>query len=221
VTQVNLLPGDVRERERTRRLVVGVGVAVGAVLALLFFVFMLQVARLTDADQELQAQEEVNTGLRQQVGELQEFQLLKQQVAARQALVDEATAGEVLWSGVLGDLSKIIPGQMWLTGLTGTLAPPVPPAGAPAGTPGTAPATPGSVPATTLVGTIQFQGRALNHPTIAQWLSRLEQVTGWVNPWISNATKSQVAVGTTTIREIEFTGTVDVTTDAVVGGSAR
>jgi Tfp pilus assembly protein PilN len=193
-----------------------VGVAVGAVLALLFFVFMLQVARLSDADRELASQEEVNNGLRQQIGELQEFQLLKQNVAARAALVDQATAGRVLWSGVLGDLSKIIPGQMWLTSFTGTLAPPPLAAGAPAGTPAAAPATPGVVPAASLVGTIQFQGRALNHPTIAQWLTRLERVTGWVNPWVSNAQTTQEG-----LNEVEFSGTVDITTDAVVGGSAR
>lgn len=211
MTQVNLLPGDIRERQRTRRLVVGVGVAVGAVLALLFFVFMLQVARLSDADQELAAQQEVNTGLRAQIGELQEFQLLKQEVATREALVAEATASSMLWSGALGDLSKIIPGQMWLTSFTGTLAPPPAAPGAPVGT-----SAPSAVPASTLVGTIQFQGRALNHPTIAQWLTRLEKVTGWVNPWMSNATATQEG-----LNEIEFTGTVDITTDAVVGGSAR
>jgi Tfp pilus assembly protein PilN len=192
-----------------------VGLAVGAVVALLFFVFMLQVARLSDADQELASQQEVNSGLRQQIGELQEFQLLKQEVAAREALVEEATASSVLWSGVLGDLSKIIPGQMWLTSFTGTLAPPPAAPGAPVGTTGTT-ATPGTVPASTLVGTIQFQGRALTHPTIAQWLTRLEKVTGWVNPWMSNATTTQEG-----LNEIEFTGTVDITTDAVVGGSAR
>jgi Tfp pilus assembly protein PilN len=216
VTQVNLLPSDIRERQRTRRLVVGVGVAVGAVLALLFFVFMLQVARLADADRELASQQEVNDGLRQEIGELQEFQLLKQELAVREALVDQATAGQVLWSGVLGDLSKIIPGQMWLTSFTGTLAPPPVAPGAPVGTPGAAPATPGVVPSTTLVGTMQFQGRALNPPTIAQWLTRLERVTGWVNPWVSNAQTSQEG-----LNEVEFSGTVDITTEAVVGGSAR
>jgi Tfp pilus assembly protein PilN len=215
VTQVNLLPSDIRERQQTRRLAVGVGVAVGAVIALLFFVFMLQVARLSDADQELASQQEVNSGLRQEIGELQEFALLKQQVTARQALVEEATSSSMLWSGVLGDLSKIIPGQMWLTSFTGTLAPPPTAPGAPVGTSG-ATATPGVVPATTLVGTIQFQARALTHPTISLWLTRLEKVTGWVNPWMSNATTTQEG-----LNEIEFTGTVDITTDAVVGGSAR
>lgn len=190
--------------------------AVGAVLALLFFVFMLQVARLADADRELASQEEVNNGLRQEIGELQEFQLLKENVAARAALVEQATAGQVLWSGVLGDLSRIIPGQMWLTSFTGTLAPPPAAPGAPAGTPAAAPATPGVVPSASLVGTIQFQGRGLNHPTIAQWLTRLERVTGWVNPWVSNAQTTQEG-----LNEVEFTGTVDITTDAVVGGSAR
>lgn len=208
MTQVNLLPSDVRDRERTRRLTVGVGVAVGAVLALLFFVFMLQAARLSDADQELSAQEQVNGGLQQRIGELQEFALLKEQVASRRSLVAEATAGQVLWSGALGDLSKIIPGQMWLTSFTGTLAPPLAAPGTPTGAPAAAPV------GTSLVGTIQFSGRALNLPTVARWLSRLEQVTGWVNPWLATATIVQDTA------EVEFNGTYDITTEAVVGGSA-
>lgn len=211
MTQVNLLPSDVRDRQKTRRLTVGVGVAIGAVVALLFFIFMLQVARLSDADERLAAQEAVNGDLQQQIGALQEFELLKQQLSVRETLVTETTAGTVLWSGVLGDVSKVIPGQMWLTGFTGTLAPPPAAPGAPVGAP---PAT--GVPTTSMVGTIQFTGRALTHPTIAQWLSRLEQVTGWVNPWLSNGTQTQDGTG-----EIEITGTWDITTDAVVGGSTR
>jgi Tfp pilus assembly protein PilN len=219
VTQVNLLPSDVRERQQTRRLTAGLVVAVGAVLALLFFVFMLQVARLSDADQQLAAQEEVNGGLRQQIGELQEFQVLKQEVAAHEALVEEATAGQVLWSGVLGDVSKIIPGQMWLTGMTGTLAPPAAPVVETGGTT-TPPATTGE-PSTNLVGTIQFTGKALSYPTIARWLARLQQVTGWVNPWLTTAAKPEEVAGVASTGEIDFTGTLDITAEAVVGGSTR
>jgi Tfp pilus assembly protein PilN len=209
VTQVNLLPSDIRERQRTRRLAVGVGLAVAAVVALLFFVFVLQVARLSEADQDLAAQQEVNSGLRAQISELQEFQILKQELAAREGLVGEATAGRVLWSGVLGDVSKIIPGQMWLTNLTGTLTPP--PVAPPTSTGAAAPA-----PTATLVGNVTFTGRALNNPTIARWLSRIEDVTGWVNPWVSGASQSQDGT-----EEIDFSGSFDFTTDAVEGGSAR
>lgn len=211
MTQVNLLPSDVRERQRTRRLTVGVVAAVGAVLALLFFVLLLQAGRLADADRELAAQEQVNSGLRQRIGELQEFAQLKQTVTERRALVREAQASEVLWSGVLADISKIIPGQMWLTGMSATLTPSAVPAAQPA--PATAP---GSTPPATLVGAIQFDGVALNHPTVAQWLRRLEQVTGWVNPWLGTASKSQDGSG-----QIGFSATLDITAEATVQGGRR
>jgi Tfp pilus assembly protein PilN len=191
---------------------VGVGVAVGAVLALLFFLFMLQVARLSDADQQLAAEEAVNNDLRQEISALQEFAVLKQQLAAREGLVDDATSGRVLWSGVLGDLSKIIPGQMWLTSFSGTVSPPPV---SPAAQPGEPP-TSISLPTSDLVGTVTFQGRALNTPTVAQWLSRLEQVTGWVNPWATNVAAAQDGTG-----EFDFSGSYDLTTEATEGGSVR
>ncbi|MGH2573980.1 MAG: PilN domain-containing protein [Actinomycetota bacterium] len=211
MTQVNLLPSDVRERQHTRRLTVAVAAAVGAVLALLFFVLLLQAGRLADANRRLAAQEQVNSGIRQRIGELQAFAELKQSVADRRALVAEAQASEVLWSGVLADISKIIPGQMWLTGMSATLTPPA----APAAQPG--PATPpGSTPPAALVGSIQFDGVALNHPTVAQWLRRLEQVTGWVNPWLGTASKSQDGSG-----QIQFSATLDMTAEATVQRGRR
>jgi Tfp pilus assembly protein PilN len=190
---------------------VAVVAAVGAVLALLFFVLLLQAGRLADANRKLEAQEQVNSGIRQRISELQEFAQLKQTVTERQAMVSEAQAGKVLWSGVLADISKIIPGQMWLTGMSATLtatAAPVAPAGSAA--------APGSTPPANLVGSIQFDGVALNHPTIAQWLSRLEQVTGWVNPWLGTASKLQDGTG-----QIQFTATLDITAEGTLQGGRR
>lgn len=182
--------------------------AVGAVLALLFFVLLLQAGRLADANRKLEAQEQVNSGIRQRIGELQAFAELKQTVAERRLLVADAQAGEVLWSGVLGDISKIIPGQMWLSSMGAKLTPAAP-------APGGQTATPPGSPASTLVGTIDFQGVALNHPTVAQWLARLEQVTGWVNPWLGTASR---ATGT---GQIDFSATLDITSEATVEGRTR
>src|SRR5437870_8645902 len=115
MTQVNLLPGDVRERQRARRLAATAIAGVGAAVALLFFVFVLQGARLSNTNQKLLAQQTINADLQGKIGQLQEFALLKQTVAQREALSAEAVSGEVAWSGVLRDISMVIPGQMWLT----------------------------------------------------------------------------------------------------------
>jgi len=234
MTQVNLLPSDIREKQRVRRLTALVITTVGACVALLFLVFILQALRLSDAKGKLESQIGVNNGLQAQINDLQEFQALRAEVDLHQALSDAALSGEVLWSGVLRDVSMVIPGEMWLTGLTGTLsdttgaalaAPTTPtptpsPSGSSSGsststtTPTTpTPATPTVLPAT-IVGSIQFQGFASDHPTVARWLVRLEKVNGWVNSWISNATEAD-ANGET---KVQWTGSIDLTTEATVQG---
>jgi Tfp pilus assembly protein PilN len=168
MTQVNLLPADVQERQRTRRLTAAVILAVGAVVVLLFFVFVLQAARLSDANHRLSAQQAANAELQTKIAGLQEFAQLKSEVAARQVLTASAMDGEVLWSSVLRDVSMVIPDKVWLTGMSGTLNPvltpvaPAAPAPAPdasaspgaAPAPGAAPVTPAVSPEETLIGSM-------------------------------------------------------------------
>jgi Tfp pilus assembly protein PilN len=219
MTQVNLLPSDVRERLRTRRLMAAVIAGVGAVMALLFFVFVLQSARLSNTEQKLRAQEAVNSDLQAKIGQLQQFQQLKLTVAAREALAAAALNGQVAWSGVLRDISIVIPNKMWLTGMNGALtsstAAPLTPSGTP--TTGGAPAP----VAPTLVGSIQFQGMASDFPTVAKWLNRLEQVNGWVNSWASNALRQSGDVLQANADKVQFTASVDLTTEATVQGSKK
>jgi Tfp pilus assembly protein PilN len=228
MTQVNLLPGDVKERQLTRRLTAAAILAVGAVVALLFVVFVLEAAKVSDANHRLQAQVATNSDLQSRIDELQPVADLKAQVAAREALTAAATDGEVLWSGVLRDISMVIPDKVWLSGMDGTLNTPVqaaPVAPAAPTTPGATP-SPGSTPSPAapvapvgpaLVGTIQFQGFAEDHPSVAQWLTRLERVTGWANPWISIATEFELNGENT----IEWTGSLDLTNEATARGGAR
>jgi len=182
---------------------------VGAVVALLFFVFVLQSARLSNAQQKLEAQQAVNADLQQ----------LKLTVAAREALISGALNGQVAWSGVLRDISTIIPSEMWLTGMNATLANATAPVGPASGTPST-PGSSGSVDPS-LVGTIQFQGVASNYPTVARWLTRLEKVDGWVNSWASNASRTAGDPSAPNSGKVQFSASVDLTTDASVQGSKQ
>jgi Tfp pilus assembly protein PilN len=214
MTQVNLLPSDVRERQRSRRLVAAALAAVGAVVALLFFVYVLQSARLSNAEQKLRAQQAVNADLQGKIGQLQQFQVLKQTVAAREAVRAGAMAGQVAWSGVLRDISMVIPGQMWLTSMTGTLIDP-------SSLPSTGGATPGA-PVSLMAGSVQFQGMASDFPVVARWLTRLQQVKGWVNSWASSAVRSgSNDPSVPNANKVQFTASVDLTTEATVHGSKQ
>jgi Tfp pilus assembly protein PilN len=191
--RINLLPPEIRERQRARRRVVAV-IAVGLVVLLLLGGFyLLQLMRLNDLRGDLEAQQARNNELRAQIAELQEVAALQEQLADSQQLLADILANQVYWSGILRDISLVIPGETWLNGLTGTLL------GA------EAEATQVEV-APGLVGSINFTGFAFDHRDVALWLSRLEDVRGFLNPWLETSTKTDI--GTTEV--VNFTNSVDL-----------
>ncbi|HEX9313214.1 MAG TPA: PilN domain-containing protein, partial [Actinomycetota bacterium] len=152
-------------------------------------------------DTQLGAAQSLNSGLQTKVAQLQKFEDLKNNVAARQAMVDGLLHQQVLWSQVLQDMSAAMPDGAFLTSMTGTLEPST-----------DAAATVGAPAA--LVGNISVQGTALDYPDLTALLRRLERVDGWVNPWVSQATRA-ILDGQ---RVVQFTATVDLGPAATVNG---
>jgi hypothetical protein len=62
-----------------------------------------------------------------------------------------------------------------------------------------------------LIGQISFDGFAFTHRDVALWLSRLEDVRGFINPWLSNSTKTNIG----TQEAVQFTSSVDLTEQAL------
>jgi type IV pilus assembly protein PilN len=179
VSQVNLLPSELRERQAIRRttsLVVAVGLAV---LALIGIFYVFQVQRLSQVQSDLEAQQSRNAQLGTQIASLQEFADLQAELASKEALVGEIFVNEVSWSSALLDVSRVIPDASYLTNLTGQITPTV------VGEVATEPT--GGTPETTLIGNMTFAGVANQTETIATWITRLEEVHGWVNAWVNSA----------------------------------
>lgn len=185
MTQVNLLPREVKQRQTVRRRT-GMVAALGALVVGVILVFwFLQGVRLNDIQGQLDAQNAVNADLQEQVNGLQQYADLKANLDQRKALLTSALANTVHWSQILNDVSDVQPNSMWLSSLTGTVNSPA----ATIPVPG-APVTP--TPGGGLIGSIQFQGNALDTNTIAEWLTVLDGEKGWVNPWMGNATLGDV-----------------------------
>jgi len=179
VSQVNLLPSELRERQAIRRttsLVVAAGLAVLALIGIFYF---FQVQRLSQAQSDLEAQQSRNAQLETQIDSLQEFADLQAELASKEALVGEIFVNEVSWSSALLDVSRVIPDASYLTNLTGQVTPTV------VGEVATAPT--GGTPETTLIGNMTFAGVANPTETIATWITRLGEVQGWVNAWVNRA----------------------------------
>ncbi len=206
MTQVNLLPPEVKTRQRVRRYTVAATGAVAAVVVLLLMVFVMQTMRLGEVEDSLSAQGQVNRGLQTRITDLQPVAQLHAQVQSRQELADGLLANQVVWSGVLRNVSAALPGGLWLTSMTGTLNP-------------TVPGTPAATGGSTVVGNIQFHGQSFEHVTVGSWLTRLEQMPGWVNAWVTSSSKDtpgEPGNESGGRRLVTFTNSVDFTEEATV-----
>ncbi len=131
MSQVNLLPPELRQRQALRRttsLVVIAGLGVIAIIGAFFFV---QNQRLSAAQDDLAAQNERNAQLSQQIADLQEFATLQAELEGKQQLVQTLFLNEVSWSSALLDVSRVIPDASYLTNLAGQIT--VPTGAAPVG----------------------------------------------------------------------------------------
>jgi Tfp pilus assembly protein PilN len=183
VSQVNLLPPELRQRQAIRKMtsmIIAIGLVVLALIGAFYFV---QVQHLSDAESELEAQQARNAELSAQVLELQQYSDLQAELASKEALLSTIYQYEVAWSSALLDVSRVIPDASYLTSLTGqiTASSITPPAG--------------TTPESTLIGNMAFAGVAEQTETIATWLVRLEEVVGWVNAWANSAQENSAFSG--------------------------
>jgi len=191
VSQVNLLPPELLARQKTRRLtslVIGAG---AVLLALLIGFWFLQGQKLAGVNDDIAAQNAVNAELQQQIDGLAEAATLQAEAASKQQLLAEAYAGEVSFSQFLMDMSLVIPSDAYLKSLSATLASASTTGGTTVGT-STTPGTPG---ATSFAGAFTATGGADGFDSLASWLTRIESVRGWVNPWLSGATETTAHSG--------------------------
>jgi Tfp pilus assembly protein PilN len=187
VSQVNLLPPELLARQKTRRLT-SLVVGAGAVLIALLVVFwFLQGQKLAGVNDDIAAQNAVNAQLQQEIDNLAEAEALQAEAASKQQLLSEAYAGEVSWSQFLMDMSLVIPSDAYLKSLAATLTA--------ASTTADTSTTSGTSGATSFAGGFTVTGGADGFDSLASWLTRVESVRGWVNPWLSGATETAAHSG--------------------------
>lgn len=207
VARVNLLPPEIAEQNRARRIQAGLGVAVAASVALVALLYLMQVAKVNDAEEDLAVARRQNARLAAERAELQSVADIYASVAAKEATLRAALAQDVAWSTYLNDLMLTIPDNVWLTSMTASQN-----VGSRAGRPsGTAAAT------TNTIGTVAFNGIAFDHDDVATWLEVLGRQKGYANPYFSSSTETLIGTRTFYV----FSSSVVLTTDALSGRVAR
>jgi Tfp pilus assembly protein PilN len=200
MSRVNLLPSDIKRGQQVRRRTFLVIVGGAVVIGLIVLMWIYQGVRLSGVNDDIQAQNRTNAGLQQEINDLQKYEDLQVEAQQQQELLTAAYANEVAFSGVLVDVSKVIPPDMYLTSYNATVDTTAVPSTETTTTPDT----------TTFVGTMAFSGSTLHFDSLSIWLTRLEEVEGWANPWTSNISQDSAVLGA-----YAFDTTVDLTQDAL------
>lgn len=198
MSQVNLLPPDILAAQRQRRMAGVVALAGVGVIGLIFAFYLLQVGRVSGIRDDIERQEQTNRALQTDIEQLQRFDELRARAQAKQELLNQVFTNEISFSGLLMDVSRVIPSTAALTSLT-------------------AAKEEGEVAiggSTLLLGRIDVAGLAADYDTVASWLTRLERVRGWVNPWVTSI--ADPAAG-----PITYTSGVDLTQEAVTRRGRR
>jgi hypothetical protein len=222
--RIDLLPRELVEQRLVRRQRSGIGAGFLVLLALLGVWYVLESRTLDEAQGQADQERAVATGLRTQRAQLQPLADLEAQIAAAEQLRASVYRNEIRFSGVMRDISAIVPEDVWLTSMavafngaagasstTGTSTAATTQAG------GAAPAvTPGSPGAGSPVATITFAGAGLEHVDVGGFLRALargpkkggQQV--YLNPYFTTSQKTSEGGQDT----VTFSATVDLSSAA-------
>jgi len=204
---IDLTPRTQRVRRQstgTNKSVLG-GVAAAAALAVLLGgVTVLAKNEQSEQKDKLAAAEATNQDLDQQIAELSDVAAQQAQVATLNQQISTLLASDVSWATMLGDISRTIPPNVWLTTFQGQST-----AGAPvAGTTTTDAPTP-----TGVSGTVAFEAAGIDYPDVALWLRSLgdpKTFPAFTNTWVSAAQLQDFQGG----QVVGFSSTANLTSKA-------
>jgi Tfp pilus assembly protein PilN len=182
--QVNLMPPEIAETERLRRLQRAMAGAVVVSAVLVGGLYWHTKQGVSSAQNQLTAAQAQHTSLNVKYSALNDVQQVFTQVQAKQLLVQQAMGQEVRWSFVLNDMTTAVPDNVWLSGITAQES----------ALPGsTAAPTVGADGTTAGIGNIVFTGLAFRHNDVANWLDAMARVKGFADPSFSTSVKGLIA----------------------------
>jgi len=197
VSQVNLLPPDVLQRQHVRQRTYAVLFAGGVVVALIVVFFVLQSAKLASVNSDITNQQKTNAALLVANSQLQQYANLQTEAQRKQDLLSSAYAYETSFSSMMQDISQVMPINEYLTSLAFNILPPPTSTGA------------ATTSKSSLIGSMKAAGKVTDLQTLSEWLASLETVRGWKNAWFTSATRD-ASTGLWT-----FQSGLDLTTDVL------
>lgn len=203
--RVNLIPDEIAHEAKVRRAkIVLVGSVAAAVAAAggLYVMASNDVSAAQDAQTAATAR---SAALSTEAAKYADVPKVKADLASAQAQQAAAMGGEVRWSFVLNNLALTVPAGTGLTSLNASITGAAPAAGDAAtgssiksvlGNPG--------------IGTIAFEGEALDNTKVAAFLEGIARNAGFTDPFVTRAAKEEANAATGAPKSTKFTASVTI-----------
>jgi Tfp pilus assembly protein PilN len=205
--RVNLMPPEIAEALRFRRLQLAMGGAVLVAAVAVAGLYMHAKSGISGAQSQLTTAQGQQTALQTKLNGLASVKSTFADVQSKQQLLQQAMGQEIRWSYMLNDLSFRIPSDVWLTSVQAsedTVG-----VGDPTQAAATTTPVPGAV--TTSLGSVVFSGIAFKHDDVATWLDALAKEKGFIQPTFTSSTEE--AIGTRGV--VGFNTSVQLTSHAL------
>jgi Tfp pilus assembly protein PilN len=205
IARVNLLPREISERRRFRRVQQGLALVVVVTLCGAGAAVWWSEREVTDAQRELDTVQARTADLQRQKDAFADVPKTTAQVRAAEEARATAMANDIPWYRYLGDLSSAAPDDVSFTTVTMTV-------------PGVASAAQGAAvqgasndpfAPTNGLGAVTIEGISGDYPDVAQWMDNLDDVAGLDVSTLANATAKEDGSG------ISFSSGITVTQDAL------
>jgi Tfp pilus assembly protein PilN len=202
--RVNLLPPEIAETRRFRRIQMGLGGAVIGAVGIVALLYVAASSSVSSAQSDVDTANARHASLQSQTTKYSAVTSVYARAAAAQAMLTQAMGEEVRYSQFLNDLSLSVPENVWLKNVTFTQG----------GTATPAAAAPGATPVSANgIGTVTFSGVGFKHDDVAVWLESLASQKGYANPYFSTSTEALLG----TRKTVNFTSTATLTPAAYSG----
>jgi Tfp pilus assembly protein PilN len=204
--RVNLLPPEIAETRRFRRIQMGLGGAVLGAVGIVALAYVAAMGSVSSAQEDLDTANARNAQLQTETAKYAGVTAIYARAAAAQAMLTQAMGEEVRFSQLLNDLSLSVPENVWLKEVTFNQ-----------NAANAAPAGSATTLSTSGIGTVTFTGVGFKHDDVAVWLESLAGQKGYADPYLSSSTEALLG----TRKTVNFTSSASLTPAAYSGRYAK
>ena len=185
MTRIDLIPPEVVEKHKARRIIGVVGAGFSVVVVILVVIYALLTGQVMLAGNRIDKIDQQNRQVQAYIEKLKPYEDRKKAVDERKTIVGKVTKNQMKWSSVLNDISMVLPSDIWLKQMTIDINPIL-----------TQKQGKTDRAAEKQTPPIKLVGYAFDHAAVARLLVHLSEIDQFRSVWLDYATEQDLSAAT-------------------------